>query len=402
MARNKIVSLAIAFCANANNTGDSGIFGSAIKLFQTTHKHLLHPSYDGRISDEARKSLKTLVYHFYEYAVFPALLYTGNDDDEEWSWGDLNPLEFLPPNNKFVPVPPFGVWLQKRGDNISGMEIMSDQIKEEVDLVDVKRWDAHDSNTRGPCILTGQSHGFVSIEHTIVNVISTNWLSIYVNMGIEPLRNNSVDLRNVAKEFLKTVRVAKTSKPGQVHLLGGDAYEKGRVCYLCGKEIVRRENLGYFEDFGLDVEVIEPADHWDADKEILAGNLDIATTEPLHLAQDAAQGKSVLGFSRFFHTDGGVMYLDSSGITRPKDMCGKTIQYPGSPGPGGPAIVQTMVEADGGVCDVESYGKFNNGFYHTDALKGGNADVATLMFYNFEMIEAEQKGLRANLYSMVE
>ncbi|GMI41620.1 hypothetical protein TrCOL_g11901 [Triparma columacea] len=157
---------------------------------------------------------------------------------------------------------------------------------------------------------------------------------------------------------------------------------------------------GYFEDFGLDVEVIEPTDHWDADKEILAGTLDVATTEPLHLAQDAAKGKSVLGFSRFFHTDGGVMFLESSGITRPKDMCGKTIQYPGSPGPGGPAIVQTMVEADGGVCDVESYGKFNNGFYHTDALKDGNADVATLMFYNFEMIEAEQKGLRANYFSL--
>ncbi|GMI22212.1 hypothetical protein TrRE_jg294 [Triparma retinervis] len=249
MARNKIVSIAIAFCANANNTSDSGIFGSAIKLFQTTHKHLLHPSYDGRISDEARESLKALVYNFYELAVFPALLHTGDDDDdddddEEWIWGDLNPLEFLPPDNKFVPVPPCGVWLQKRGDNISGSVIMSEQIKEEVDLVDVNRWDAWNKNARGPCILTGQFHGFVKIEHTIVNVISTNYLSIYVNMGIEPLRNNSVDLRNVAKQFLKTVRVAETSKPGQVHLLGGDAYEKGRVCYLCGKErLPNMENL---------------------------------------------------------------------------------------------------------------------------------------------------------------
>ena len=132
---------------------------------------------------------------------------------------------------------------------------------------------------------------------------------------------------------------------------------------------------GYFEDFGLDVEVIEPTDHWDADKEILAGTLDVATTEPLHLAQDAAKGKSVLGFSRFFHTDGGVMFLESSGITRPKDMCGKTIQYPGSPGPGGPAIVQTMVEADGGVCDVESYGKFNNGFYQGRQCRRRHAHV---------------------------
>lgn len=157
---------------------------------------------------------------------------------------------------------------------------------------------------------------------------------------------------------------------------------------------------GYFKDFGLNVKVVEPIDHWDADREIQVGNLDVATTEPLHLAQDAAQGKPVLGFSRFFHTDGGVMFLESSGISRPKDMCGKTIQYPGSPGPGGPAIVQTMVEADGGVCDVESYGKYNNGFYHTDALKDGNADVATLMFYNFEMIEAEQRGLEAGYFSL--
>ncbi|GMH73556.1 hypothetical protein TrRE_jg10875 [Triparma retinervis] len=242
MALNKIDSIAIAFCANATNTGDSGIFGSAIKLFQTTHKHLLHPSYDGRISDEARESLKALVYNFYELAVFPALLYIGDDDDdddddEEWSWGDLNPLEFLPPNNKFVPVPPFRVWLQKRGDNIPGMVIMSEQIKEEVDLVDVTRWDAWNKNVRGPCISTGEFHGFVSIEHTIVNVISTNRLSTYANMGIEPLRNNSsVDLRNVAKQLLKTVREAKQFKTPQVHVLGGHDYKNGLMCYLCGKE----------------------------------------------------------------------------------------------------------------------------------------------------------------------
>ena len=41
------------------------------------------------------------------------------------------------------------------------------------------------------------------------------------------------------------------------------------------------------------------------------------------------------------------MFLESANITRPRDMCGKTISYPGSPGPGGPAIVQTMVESAG-------------------------------------------------------
>merc|ERR1711933_28363 len=65
---------------------------------------------------------------------------------------------------------------------------------------------------------------------------------------------------------------------------------------------------GIFKDFGLDVELIEPKDHWEAEEEILAGRLDVAVTEPLHLAHDAAKGKPVLGFSRFLHTDGGVMY----------------------------------------------------------------------------------------------
>ena len=80
------------------------------------------------------------------------------------------------------------------------------------------------------------------------------------------------------------------------------------------------------------VQLIAPADHWEAEEEILAGRLDVAVTETLHLAQDAAKGKPVMGFSRFLHTDGGVMFLESANITRPKDMCGTTISYPGAPG----------------------------------------------------------------------
>jgi len=152
---------------------------------------------------------------------------------------------------------------------------------------------------------------------------------------------------------------------------------------------------GIFDEFNLDVKLVEPADHWEAEEEILAGRLDVAVTEPLHLAQDAARGKPVLGFSRFLHTDGGVMFDKSkSGIERPRDMCGKTISYPGSPGPGGPAIVQTMVKADGKMdCDIESYGKYNGGFYHTDAIQSGKADLATLIFWNFEIPEAKALGM---------
>ena len=36
---------------------------------------------------------------------------------------------------------------------------------------------------------------------------------------------------------------------------------------------------GYFKDAGLDVTLVEPADHWEAEEEIIAGRLDVAVTE---------------------------------------------------------------------------------------------------------------------------
>ena len=66
-----------------------------------------------------------------------------------------------------------------------------------------------------------------------------------------------------------------------------------------------------------------------------------------------------------------------------------------SPGPGGPAIVNTMVKADGKLdCDISSYKKHNGSFFHIDALQSNAADVATLIFWNFEIPEAKAKGMK--------
>ena len=85
--------------------------------------------------------------------------------------------------------------------------------------------------------------------------------------------------------------------------------------------LIVAQRHGIFRDLGLSVELVEPADHWEAEEEILAGRLDVAVTEPLHLSQDAARGKPVLGFARFLHTDGGVLYDAGRGdIRRPADV----------------------------------------------------------------------------------
>lgn len=160
------------------------------------------------------------------------------------------------------------------------------------------------------------------------------------------------------------------------------------------------QEKGWFEEAGLRVELDVPEQHLDAVAEIKDGRLDLAITEPLHLVEDRAAGEEVVGFARFLHTNGGVMYFRESGIRRPRDMAGRRIQYPGAPGGGGPAIVGTMIEADGGAYDPEAFGRVNHGFYHTDALEQGLADLAVLVFYNFEVVEARHRGHDADFFAL--
>ncbi|MEM0963788.1 MAG: ABC transporter substrate-binding protein [Bacteroidota bacterium] len=159
------------------------------------------------------------------------------------------------------------------------------------------------------------------------------------------------------------------------------------------------QDHGWFADAGLDVELIEPEEHLDAVEAIENGEMECAITEPLHLVEDRAKGEMCVGFARFLHTNGGVMA--KAEIERPRDMAGTRIQYPGAPGPGGPAIVATMVEADGGPAGTEDgYGRVNNSFYHTDAIAEDKADVATLVFHNFEIVEARQRGLDVRMFAL--
>lgn len=163
--------------------------------------------------------------------------------------------------------------------------------------------------------------------------------------------------------------------------------------------ILLAQDRGWFKDAGLEVELIEPEEHLDAVEAIQRGDLDCAVTEPLHLVEDRAKGEMCVGFARFLHTNGGVMAR--AGIERPRDMAGARIQYPGAPGPGGPAIVATMIEADGGDAGSEDgFGRVNNSFYHTDALAEDKADVATLVFQNFEIVEARHRGLDVTLFAL--
>lgn len=157
---------------------------------------------------------------------------------------------------------------------------------------------------------------------------------------------------------------------------------------------------GWFAAAGIELELVEPTEHFDAIAAMQSGDIDLAVTEPIHLVDDRGKGLPVVGWARFLHTNGGVMYFKGANIERPRDMVGKRIQYPGAPGPVGVAIARTMIEKDGGVYHDGDLTPVDNGFFHTNALIEDKADVATLVFYNFEVIEARHRGHDADFFAL--
>ncbi len=84
----------------------------------------------------------------------------------------------------------------------------------------------------------------------------------------------------------------------------------------------------------------------------------------------------------------GIMVLAASGITRPRDLAGKTVGYPGIPSQ--EAFLATMLADDGAsMADVDLV---NIGFELVPALIAGRVDASLGAYWTHETILAEQEG----------
>lgn len=63
------------------------------------------------------------------------------------------------------------------------------------------------------------------------------------------------------------------------------------------------KKCGIFDKYGIEFELIEPDDHYDGLGELLAGNIQFATNEPLHLIEQ--YDENFLSLGMFFETQGG-------------------------------------------------------------------------------------------------
>lgn len=149
---------------------------------------------------------------------------------------------------------------------------------------------------------------------------------------------------------------------------------------------------GYFENYGLELELIVPDEHYDGLDELIAGNIQFATNEPLHLIEQFHE--QFLSLGTYFETKGGVL-LKKETYDKVKNAEKITITTPVSnevTNTIGYEIIRRYFEKDGITVAKENVHFEPNGFEHIKYMKEG-ADGGWLYFYNFEGIEAQHEGM---------
>lgn len=149
---------------------------------------------------------------------------------------------------------------------------------------------------------------------------------------------------------------------------------------------------GWYREAGLEVELVQPDDHYDGLAAVAAGEIALACNEPLHMVDAHRPGLRALGC--FFETEGGILlHADSAR----KLLAGESIRL-ASPVAGGvtDAIAREILKGwagkQGASIDPAHIAIEGAGFMHLENMQAG-FDGAWLCFANFEGVEARMAGL---------
>lgn len=154
---------------------------------------------------------------------------------------------------------------------------------------------------------------------------------------------------------------------------------------------------GAYKNAGLDINMIEPTEHYDGFAELQAGNIDMHVNEPIHLFEHHFEDLKALGC--FFVTDGGVLMKQSSMDKLRQNQPIRITTPAANPITNkiGFEILHRYAKQNGFILDRDNVEFVETDFQHLENLKKGNAegdfDGAWLCFYNFEGIEANHAGL---------
>lgn len=156
---------------------------------------------------------------------------------------------------------------------------------------------------------------------------------------------------------------------------------------------------GYFEDAGLDVEILVPADPTTVLQTVGAGRDTFGVTyqnDVLQARENEVPVQSVAAMVQ--HPLNSIMMLESSDIETPVDLAGKTVAMAGVPAD--EAYLETMLNHhDLSMEDVEVV---NVGFDLMPAILSKRADAAIGVYWTHETILAEHEGYPVRYFRVEE
>ncbi len=156
---------------------------------------------------------------------------------------------------------------------------------------------------------------------------------------------------------------------------------------------------GYFAEEGLDVDAVVPSDPAAALKQVGAGRAPFAISyEPDVLLARAAGVPVVAVGALVTHPLNSVIARTDRGISRPRDLEGKTVGIAGVPADR--PLLDAVVRADGG--DPAEVHTRNVGFTLSPALAAGKVNAVIGAYWNIELVELERQGVPARAFRLEE
>ena len=151
---------------------------------------------------------------------------------------------------------------------------------------------------------------------------------------------------------------------------------------------------GYFEDEGLNVSVVPPADPAAILSLVASGESDFAMFYQPDLLQARNAGVPVVAVAGVVQRPlNSMMALKSSGIDRPGLLAGKKVGTPGLPW--NEAMLTTMLEADGLTRDDVEL--IDVGYALNASLLSGTVDAVIGVYWTHELIVMENEGYETNV-----